>query len=132
MVLVRGGAVWVVIAITETLHGIGRTLLVRPHLGDQRARQLGVFSGSILILAIALLSVRWIGAKIPAQLLGVGLLWLVLMLTFEMVLGRVFGFSWQRIASDYDPRQGGLLAIGMGVLFLAPFVAARLRNVTPR
>jgi len=40
------------------------------------------------------------------------------------------GSSWERILSDYDPRQGGLMIMimGMGVLLLAPLLAARGRN----
>ena len=121
---------WLVIGIAETLHGIGRTLLVQPYLGDQRARQVGVFTGSLIIFTIAVLFVRWIGARTPAQLIGVGLLWLGLMATFEIVLGRALGLSWHRIASEYDPRQGGFMLIGMTVLLFAPHVAAKVRKVS--
>jgi hypothetical protein len=55
------------------------------------------------------------------QRLGVGFLWLVLMLAFEVAFGRlVFRASWQRLAADFDFRKGGLLAIGMTVLLVAP------------
>jgi len=39
------------------------------------------------------------------------------------------GFSWVRILSDYDPRRGGLLVIGMLVLAFSPLLAARLRGM---
>ena len=57
-------------------------------------------------------------------------MWLVLMLAFEVGFGRfVFRASWQRIASDFDFRKGGLLSIGMAALFFAPLVAAKLRGL---
>jgi hypothetical protein len=124
----RSLAVWAVIAFAETLHGIGRTLLVQPYLGDLRARQVAVFTGSLMILAIAALFVRWIGAKTVGQLLGVGFVWVVLMAAFEIGLGRILGMSWQRIAADYDPRQGGLMLVGMAVLLFAPLIAGRVRS----
>jgi hypothetical protein len=40
------------------------------------------------------------------------------MLGFELGLGRARGISWAHLASDYDPRQGGLMLFG----------AARLRG----
>lgn len=50
--------------------------------------------------------------------------------TFGRGDGRlVFRASWQRLASDFDFRQGGLLAIGMAVLFFAPLIAAKLRGL---
>lgn len=131
-VLARGGAVWVVIALAETVHGVLRNLLLTPVVGDHRARQIGVFVGSIIILSVAWLFVRWIGAAATPRLLGVGSLWVVLMLGFEVGLGRALGSSWDRILSDYDPARGGLMPIGMTVLLLAPLAAARIRRVTSR
>ncbi len=116
------------IATAETLHGIARTLWLAPVVGDDRARQIAVFTGSLLILAIATLAIRWIGPRTVARKLGVGGLWLVVMLGFELGLGRALGISWARLASDYDPRQGGLMLLGMAVLFLAPTIAARIRR----
>ena len=70
-----------------------------------------------------------------------GLFWLALT-GFEIGLGRATGMSWDRIASDFDPRRGGLLALGVLVILVAPrFVAQRrgliqdghrLQNVSTR
>ena len=128
VLLVRAVAIWILIAVAETLHGVARTLVVVPILGDRPSRQLGVFVGSAMILGMAWLFVTWIRAMTRPQLLAVGLLWLVLMLAFEIGLGRAVGSSWERILSDYDPRQGGLMIMGMGVLLLAPLLAARGRS----
>jgi hypothetical protein len=129
--VVRSLAVWLVIIASETLHGIARTLWVQPLLGDMRARQIAVFTGSVLILTIAVLFIGWIGATTRRELLTIGLAWLGLTLAFELSLGRLLGASWERILSDYDPRRGGLLLLGMAVLTLAPLLAARIRNVSP-
>lgn len=132
LLIVRACAIWALIALAETLHGIGRSLFLTPVVGDHVARQLGVFSGSLMILIIAWFSVRWIGATTRPQLLAVGLLWLLLMLGFELGLGRLMGFSWERLVSDYDPSRGGFMLVGMGVLFFAPWLAARARRVDSR
>lgn len=127
-VTVRALGAWLVIAVTESLHGTLRQLFLAPLVGDLHARQASVFTGSVLIFVIALLLVRWIGATTPKALLGIGLLWLVLTLAFEFTLGRLLGMDWQRILSDYDLRQGGFMLVGMVVLLLAPLAAARLRG----
>ena len=132
VLLVRAFAIWILIAVAETLHGVARTLFLMPIVGDRSSRQLGVFIGSIMILGIAWLFVNWIRATTRPQLLAVGLLWLVLMLAFEVGLGRAVGISWERILSDYDPAQGGLMIIGMGVLSLAPLLAAEGRRAVKR
>ena len=109
MILLRGIAVWVVIILAETVHGVARTLFLEPRVGDFRARQIGVFTASLIILAIALGFARWLRPCSARHLLGVGPLWLFLTLAFEVLLGRfVMGYSWARLTSDYNLRQGGL------------------------
>ncbi|MBW4601027.1 MAG: hypothetical protein KME29_15880 [Calothrix sp. FI2-JRJ7] len=81
------------------------------------------------VLFIVALFVRWLHAVNISQLLGVGILWLGLTVTFEIVLGRlVFQYSWERILSDYDVLHGGLLPIGLLVLVLAPLITAKIRK----
>lgn len=126
--LVRGILAWMLIALAETLHGAVRSQFLRPITGDLASRQIGVITGSALILAIAWLVIRWIGATTRSELLAVGTVWLILMVGYEVALGRAFGVSWERILADYDLRQGGLMLIGMCILFLAPSIAAGLRG----
>jgi hypothetical protein len=122
--------VWLLIAAAETLHGIARTLWLVPLVGDHAARQIGVVTGSLLIFAITWLAVRWLGLFGRRELVAAGALWVVLMLAFEIVLGRaVFGFGWDRIAAEFDPSRGGLMLLGLAALWLMPLFTARLRGV---
>jgi len=126
----RALAVWLVIAVAEVLHGILRVALLNRRVGDRRARQIGVFSGSALILVIAWLTAPWLRMATVADALTIGLLWLGLMLGLEVAFGRlVFRASWRRLAADFDFRQGGLLSLGMLVLLLAPLLAAKGRGL---
>jgi hypothetical protein len=83
-------------------------------------------------LAISTLFVRWFQASHFSQLLGIGVLWLLLTVGFEIVLGRlILDYSWEQIAADYNLRQGGLMPIGLVLLVLSPFIAAKIRGVLP-
>jgi len=74
--------------------------------------------------------VRWIGATRSSQLLGLGVLWPMLTLAFEILFGRfVVGASWERLLPDYNVMEGGLLPFGMIVLVLAPWIAGKVRGV---
>lgn len=126
----RALAVWFVIILGETLHGIARTALLQPYVGDFRARQIAVFSGTLIILTIAVIFIRWINAISKGQLLIIGALWVCLTICFEVGLGRlILGYSWERMLSDYNLAKGGLLAIGMVALFFAPLIAAKIRGL---
>ena len=127
----RALAIWLVMIVAETLHGIARGIFLVRHVGQFSSSQIGVFTGSVIILAVALVFVRWIGATRPAQLLMVGLIWLCLTLAFEVLFGRfVIGASWERLAADYNVLEGGLLPFGMLVLLVSPLIAAKVRGVT--
>ncbi|MGB5631660.1 MAG: hypothetical protein WBM86_02615, partial [Waterburya sp.] len=59
-------------------------------------------------------------------------LWLLLTVVFEIVLGRlILGYYWSQICADYNLLQGGLIPIGFVLLVLAPFIAAKIRGVLP-
>jgi hypothetical protein len=126
----RALAVWLAIVVAETLHGVARTLWLTPIVGDHAARQIGVGTGSVLIFVVTWLAIRWIGLVGRRELLATGALWVVLMLAFEIALGRtVMGFDWDRIAAEFDPRRGGLLLFGHVALLLMPLLTARLRGL---
>jgi hypothetical protein len=128
-VLLRGLMVWVMFIFAEVLHGTARILWLEPLIGDIQARQISVFTGLAIILAIVIVSIRWIDATRAKQLWGIGLLWLGLTMGFEIILGRfVMGLSWERIASDYNLLQGGLMPLGLLVLTLSPLIAAKVRG----
>ncbi len=128
--LLRGIVVWLVIILAESLHGAARVAWLQPLAGDFRARQIAFFTGLAIILTIAMVFIRWIGATSRTQLLIVGLLLMTLTFGFEIGLGRwVMKLSWERILSDYDLSRGGLMLFGMIFLALAPMLAARLRGI---
>ncbi len=127
----RALAVWWVIIAVESVHGTLRQLLLVPLLGDFRARQVSVLTGSLLIFLVAWLFVRWLGATGRRALLGIGLLWVVLTVVFEIALGRLLGFEWSRLLEDYDLPHGGLMGLGLVAMFLTPLFAARQRRVIP-
>ena len=105
-------------------------MFLAPLVGDFRARQIAVFTGSILIVIVATSFIGWIRPARVGDAVAVGVVWLVLTLAFEIAFGRyVVHAPWSRIASDYDLLRGGLLPIGLVVLTVAPLIAARVRRL---
>lgn len=127
----RAGAVWLLLMAVETVHGTIRQLALAPYLGDLYARQVSVLSGSVLIVLTTYLTARWLRAETTHAQLLVGGFWLTLTLLFEVGIGHYgLGYSWDRLAADYDLARGGLLPFGMVILVLAPWIAAHLRELT--
>ena len=106
-----------------------RRAFLEPYVGDLRARQIAVFTSSAINFTIALVFLPLLRTTSRRQLLAVGFLWLGLTVAFEIIFGRfVIGASWPRLASDYNPMEGGLLPIGLLVLALSPLIAAKFRD----
>ncbi len=60
--IIRSLAVWLLIIVAEIVHGILRAIVLVPVVGEFRSNQIGVFTGSAIILAITYFTIRWIGA----------------------------------------------------------------------
>jgi hypothetical protein len=129
-VLLRALAVWLLIILAESLHGTLRVLFVEPVIGSLPARQIALPVGTVLIFALTFLTIRWIGETRPVRLLAIGLVWAALTLLFEISLGLLQGFGWERITQDYDPRRGGFMAAGLALMAAAPVLTARWRGLT--
>ncbi len=131
--VLRGFTVWLIIIFAEGLHGFARLILLQPVVGDFRARQAAVFSGILIIFVISYLFIKWIRATNNLRLIAIGFFWLVLTVAFEISLGRfVMQFSWERIFSDYNVINGGLLPFGLLLLMLAPLITAKLKEKLSR
>jgi hypothetical protein len=115
----------------ESVNGVLRTIWIAPRVGDLPAQQWGILTGSLIILALAFLTSRWLAARTTRSQVAVGVLWVVLTVGFEITLSRALGYSWERIASDYNITEGGLLPLGLGIMALAPLLATRLRERAP-
>lgn len=125
----RAFSIWFVIIVAESIHGAIRQAFVAPAIGDLRAHQLGVLIGSAIIFLVAWFSIRWLGAKSSAQQLEVGVLWVILTVVFEFSLGALLGYSHQRMLSDYNIAEGGLMGFGLLFMLFAPVLAARARGL---
>ena len=130
MMILKAILVWVLIAIGETVNGMFRVHYLNRKMTSRRARQIALISGSFLILFIGWFAVPWIKPETYPECLLIGLIWLLLMLAYDIAFGRfVFHYSWRRIAADFDLRQGNFLAIGMLVIFLAPLLVTKLHGL---
>jgi len=68
--------------------------------------------------------------RISRGKLAIGAPYVALPFPFELVLGRLVGKRpRERLAAGYDLSRGGLLGLGLVVMFLAPWFAARRQRL---
>ncbi len=127
--LARALLTWLLMIGVEVAHGALRTIFLVPVVGTQRAGQIGVVIGSLLVIGIAWLTRHWRDCAARWQLLGIGALWALLTVGFEFVFGHfVIGYSISYIAGDFNPRAGRWMLFGLLVMAIAPLLVARRRS----
>lgn len=128
-IVFRSLVIWFVLIFSEIIHGILRELILAPLVGHFRSNQIGVFTGSVIIIAIAYFAIRWIGANRLGELLTVGIIWLALMVAFEFLFGRlVVKMPWEELLAGYNIAEGGLMPFGLLVLLFSPVIAEKVRG----
>ncbi len=111
----------VVLAGTETLHGIARTVLLVPRVGKERALRMSIVSGSLLAFGVCSLLVPGIGLSGFAQHLLLGLVLTAFMAAFDLAMGRLLlRRPWAKALQDFNPATGNYLVFGLGALALFP------------
>lgn len=129
MYSLRALTVWFLIIFAESIHGMLRQIFLAPLVGDFPARLLAVFTAMLVIFLITYIFIRWIAAPTQKSLLSIGLIWVVLTVLFEFILGfLILGYTWERMFEDYDISRGGLMGFGLLFMFFAPYLADKLRN----
>lgn len=119
--LIRIGALCVVLACAETLHGIARIKLLIPRIGKERAIKLSAVTGTVLAFAICMVLVPGIGLQTGRAHLILGLFLAAFMAGFDMAIGRwLMRKSWAKIWPDFNPATGNHLLYGLLALCVIP------------
>jgi hypothetical protein len=117
------------LASVETLHGIARTLFVVPKIGNKRAKQYSVISGTLLAFAVCYIMVPWLNINVDYQLILIGLVLAVFMASFDIILARfVVKMKWESIINDFNPAKGNYLIFGMIALIIIPYAVMKLKG----
>lgn len=118
------------LASVETLHGIGRTIFVVPKLGNKKAKQYSVISGTLLAFAVCYVMVPWLDVNVGYQLVLIGLALALFMALFDIMLARfVVKLKWELIVNDFNPAKGNYLIVGLILLIMIPYAVMKLKGI---
>jgi hypothetical protein len=126
--MARGLLIWLLIMLVETIHGVLRAALVVPRLGATAAERIGWPVAAVLVMGIALLTIKWTGLHARRSLLGLGAAWAVLTVLFELAIGVLRGLDAAALMAALDPLNGSV-PWSAALMLVTPLVAARLRGI---
>jgi hypothetical protein len=126
---VRPLGVWIILAILASLNGAARELLLVPRLGSYAAHVLSTAVLVVVILVVSGVYFRRTATRYTrAELALVGVLWTVLTVGFEFVIGSLEGTPVSVTLGQYDVFAGQVWIAVPVVLLVAPLLFGRNRR----
>jgi hypothetical protein len=125
VLLVAG--LFVLVASSEMLNGIARTLFLNRRVGVANAKRLSLLPALALCLLICFFFVPLLKVRTDGGLLLLGVSLSLFMGLFDVAVGRVvLKARWGTILDDFDIRKGNLLGAGLLAMALCPLLAVRI------
>jgi hypothetical protein len=119
--LLKALAIGLLLALGEIINGNIRVRVLHRLYGQRRAKTLSLLSGIAIIFAITWLALPWVAPTSYLDCLKLGLVWLMIMLSLDIFVGRyLFKYKWHRILDDFNLFKDNLLSVGMLLLFISP------------
>jgi len=129
-VIGRALAVWAIILLLAMVNGAAREAWLIPRFGGVVGRALSTVALCGFVSLTTWLTIGWIHPSTGGNALKIGVLWLVLTLAFEFLVGHYgFGKPWAALLEDYDLTRGRIWVAVLLAVLLAPLYAARLKGI---
>jgi len=117
------------ILVLANVNGAVRQAWLIPHFGETVGRAVSTLLLCGLVFLLTWLAIGWIVATSTGDAIKIGVLWLVLTLAFEFLVGHyVFRQPWAALLEDYDLTRGRIWVLALLVVLMAPLVTGRLRG----
>ena len=124
--ILRGALVWLGIALLAVLNGGFREAVLKRSMGVALAHVVSTLLLTAIIIAVAFVSIGWIGAETLWNAWMVGMVWVIATLAFEFLLGHfAFGNPWTKIVEDYNVSKGRVWILVPICTLFAPALALR-------
>ena len=119
---------WLMIIPLAVLNGALRDFALRSLLGWYALPVSGVLLCGMILLLAWLRVPRFVRGG-SRQLVLAGVVWAVLAVIFECLLGVALNRPWVDLAAAYDLRSGNLWLLVVVCVGLAPWLAAKMRGI---
>jgi ABC-type transport system involved in multi-copper enzyme maturation permease subunit len=129
-ILLKGTGIWFVIVIAAILNGTFREKVLVPVIGAEMALPLSGILLAVLVFLVAFMLVSSIGSSETKVYIFLGLLWVILTLSFEFLFGHfIAGRSWHEIMQVFNVKKGDLFIVVLAITGVSPWLAAKARGI---
>jgi hypothetical protein len=128
--LLKSAGIWFVIFVAAVLNGTLREKVLMPAMGKSIALPLSGAILAVLVFLMTLLLVPLMGRKDGQTFLGVGVFWVILTLSLEILFGHfVAGKPWSEIWEVFNVMKGDLFVLVLFVTAVSPWLTAKIRGL---
>jgi hypothetical protein len=121
---------FVLVAASEMLNGIARTLFLNKRVGVANAKRLSLLPALARCLMLCYCYVPFLNIRTDGGLLLLGASLSVFMGLFDVAVARfIVKARWETILGDFDIRKGNLLGIGLVAMAFCPLLAMRIARL---
>jgi len=121
--------IWLSIIPLAILNGALREAFLTPWLGESYAQPASGMILCLLIFIVSLVFIPRIGKGKQQTYWKIGILWIVLTLVFETILGLAMGNSFGELLKAYDITTGNLWLLVVLFIGIAPWLTAKIKQL---
>ncbi len=120
---------WLPLVVIAIANGTFRQIVFQQSLGELHAHQLSTAIGIILFGVYIYWVIRRWKPETMSETIRIGLLWMILTITFEFALGRlVLSRDWSLLLHDYNLCEGRVWILVLIWVALAPSLFFKLNK----
>ena len=126
--LFRVVGIWILFVVVAKLNAVIREQILTPMIGQGLALPFSGVLLSILIFLITLGVVPFLNIYYSLGFWRVGIVWVLLTLIFEFVLGHcIIGNSWDSVLAIFNITEGNFFILVLLITAFSPYIAAKIR-----
>jgi len=126
--LFRVVGIWILFVVVAKLNAVIREQILTQMIGQGLALPFSGVLLSILIFLITLGVVPFLNIYYSLGFWRVGIVWVLLTLIFEFVLGHcIIGNSWDSVLAIFNITEGNFFILVLLITAFSPYIAAKIR-----
>jgi hypothetical protein len=122
-------SIWLLIIPLAMLNGLLRDKVITPIIGEKYAMPLSGIILCVLILFIALFFIPRLGKASKQTYLKIGLLWILLTVSFEFVFGFLRKVPFTEMINAYNITTGNLWLVIVLFVGIVPLFVAKMKRI---
>ena len=120
---------WLPMPVLGTLNGLFRGLVLMQFMSEFRAKQLSSVTLIIILFVYTNLIFDRLDLKLSREALYTGLVWVLLTITFEFVLGyMILKQPFDMMLAEYNISQGNFWSLVIISIFFMPFILLKIKT----